>query len=238
METIDLYYCHRRAPDVPIEDMVGAMTLLFKAGEVRQLGSSEVSSVTLHKANATHSISAVQNEYLLSAREPETDMLATCGELDTAFVAYSRWRRTFLAGVLEKANLAAYDFRKNLPRFTCAAEAANQVMVDCLSQFAKVKSRSNTQVSLAWLLCKHPRFVPIPGWRRIHHLEQNSSSADLELLPLEIAELDALFLTDTVAGKRYPKPGRVGINSRTWDVQDVSSCSKPVVNAFLMSCFS
>ena len=103
METIDLYYCHRRASDVSIEDMMGAMSLLFKAGEVRQLGSSEVSSATLRKANATHFISAVQSEYLLSAREPETDMLATCGELDTAFVAYSRWGRTFLAGGFGKS---------------------------------------------------------------------------------------------------------------------------------------
>ena len=128
METIDLYYCHRRNPDVPIEDMVGAMAQLVKAGKVRQLGLSEVSSATLRKANTVYPIAAVQSEYSLWAREPETDMLATCAELGTTFVAYSPLSRAFLTGALDKANLAANDFRKNLPRFTGAAEAVNQAM--------------------------------------------------------------------------------------------------------------
>ena len=149
VETIDLYYCHRRNPDVPVEDMVGAMAQLVKAGKVKQLGLSEVSSATLRKANAVHPIAAVQSEYSLWAREPETDMLATCAELGTTFVAYSPLGRAFLTGALDKANLAANDFRKNLPRFTGAAEVANQVMVDGLSRFAKVKGITNAQVALA-----------------------------------------------------------------------------------------
>ena len=211
VETIDLYYCHRRNPDVPIEDMVGAMAQLVKAGKVRQLGLSEVSSATLHKANAVHPIAAVQSEYSLWAREPETDMLATCAELGTTFVAYSPLGRAFLTGTLDKAHLAANDFRKNLPRFTGAAEASNQAMVDGLSRFAKVKDLTNAQVALAWLLCKHPHVLPIPGTRRIHYLEQNAAAGGFVLLPSEIAELDALFPPEAVAGERYPEAGMVGI---------------------------
>ena len=211
VETIDLYYCHRRNPDLPIEDMVGAMSLLVKAGKVRQLGLSEVSSTTLRKANAVHPIAAVQSEYSLWARDPEIGMLATCAELGTTFVAYSPLGRAFLTGVLDKAHLAANDFRKNLPRFTGAAEAANQVMVNGLSRFAKAKGITNAQVALAWLLCKHPHVVPIPGTRRINYLEQNCASADMQLSAREIAQLDTLFPPDGVAGERYPEAGRVGI---------------------------
>ena len=211
VETIDLYYCHRRNPDVPVEDMVGAMAQLVKAGKVRQLGLSEVSSATLRKASAVHPIAAVQSEYSLWTREPETNMLATCAELGTTFVAYSPLGRAFLTGALDKANLAANDFRKNLPRFTGAAEAANQVLVDGLSRFAKAKGITNAQVVLAWLLCKHPHVVPIPGTRRISYLEQNCAAADMVLSASEIAELDALFPPDAVAGERYPEAGRVGI---------------------------
>jgi len=211
VETIDLYYCHRRNPDVPVEDMVGAMAQLVKAGKVKQLGLSEVSSATLRKANAVHPIAAVQSEYSFWAREPETDMLATCAELGTTFVAYSPLGRAFLTGALDKANLAANDFRKNLPRFTGAASDTNQVMVDGLSRFAKTKGMTNAQVALAWLLCKHPHVVPIPGTRRINYLEQNSASADMLLPALEIAELDELFPPNAIEGGRYPEAGMVGI---------------------------
>ena len=211
VETIDLYYCHRRNPDVPVEDMVGAMSLLVKVGKVRQLGLSEVSTATLRKANAVHPIAAVQSEYSLWAREPEIDMLFTCAELGSTFVAYSPLGRAFLTGALDKANLTTNDFRKNLPRFSGAAEAANQVMVDGLSRFAKAKGMTNAQVALAWLLCKHAHVVPIPGTRRVNYLEQNCASANVVLSALEIAELDALFPPDAVAGERYPEAGRVGI---------------------------
>jgi aryl-alcohol dehydrogenase-like predicted oxidoreductase len=211
VETIDVYYCHRRNPDVPIEDMVGAMAELVKAGKVKQLGLSEVSSATLRKANAVHPIAAVQSEYSLWAREPETDMLATCLELGTTFVAYSPLGRAFLTGALDKANLAANDFRNMLPRFTGAAEAANQAMVDGLGRFAANKGMTNAQVALAWLLCKHPHVVPIPGTRRINYLEQNAAAADFVLTASDIAELDALFPPEAVEGGRYPEAGMVGI---------------------------
>ena len=211
LETIDLYYCHRRNPDVPIEDMVGAMAGLVKAGKVKQLGLSEVSSATLRKAHAVHPVAAVQSEYSLWAREPETDMLATCAELGTTFVAYSPLGRAFLTGTLDKASLAANDFRNMLPRFTGAAEAANQAMVDGLGRFAKAKGMTNAQVALSWLLCKHPHVVPIPGTRRINYLEQNAAASSFVLSKSEIAELDALFPPEAVQGGRYPEAGMVGI---------------------------
>ena len=211
VETIDLYYCHRRNSDVPVEDMVGAMAQLIKAGKVKQLGLSEVSSATLRKANAVHPIAAVQSEYSLWAREPETDMLATCAELGTTFVAYSPLGRAFLTGALDKANLTTDDFRNMLPRFSGAAQAANQAMVDSLGRFAAAKGMTNAQVALAWLLCKHPNVVPIPGTRRITYLEQNAAVSDFALSDVDITELDALFPPEAVEGERYPEAGMVGI---------------------------
>ena len=211
VETIDLYYCHRRNPDVPVEDMVGAMAQLVKAGKVRQLGLSEVSSATLRRAHVVHPIAAVQSEYSLWAREPENHMLATCADLGTTFIAYSPLGRAFLTGALDKASLAANDFRNMLPRFTGAAEAANHAMVDGLSRFAQAKGMTNAQVALAWLLNKYPNVVPIPGTRRITYLEQNAAAADFTLSIAEIAELDAIFPPDAVEGGRYPEAGMVGI---------------------------
>ena len=211
VETIDLYYCHRRNPDVPVEDMVGAMAALVKAGKVKQLGLSEVSSATLRKACAVHPIAAVQSEYSLWAREPETDMLATCAQLGTTFVAYSPLGRAFLTGQLDTSALAANDFRKLLPRFAAAAEATNQQLVDGLNRFAATKGVTNAQVALAWLLCKHPHVLPIPGTRRINYLEQNAAAIDLVLTTADIAELDALFAPSAIEGGRYPEAGMVGI---------------------------
>ena len=211
VETIDLYYCHRRNPDVPVEDMVGAMARLVSAGKVKALGLSEVSPATLRKAHAVHPIAAVQSEYSLWSREPEINMLATCAGLGTTFVAYSPLGRAFLTGALNTADLAASDFRKNLPRFNGAAKATNQAMVDGLSRFAKAKGMTNAQVALAWLLCKHPHVVPIPGTRRIHYLEQNGAAADMALSTAEVAELDALFPPEAIVGGRYPEAGMVGI---------------------------
>ena len=211
VDTIDLYYCHRRNPDVPVEDMVGAMAQLVTAGKVKALGLSEVSPATLRKAHAVHPIAAVQSEYSLWSREPEINMLATCAELGTTFVAYSPLGRAFLTGSLNTADLAAGDFRKNLPRFNGTAQATNQTMVDGLSRFAKAKGMTNAQVALAWLLCKHPHVVPIPGTRRIHYLEQNAAASAMALSAAELAELDMLFPPEAIAGGRYPEAGMVGI---------------------------
>jgi aryl-alcohol dehydrogenase-like predicted oxidoreductase len=211
VDCIDLYYCHRRNPAVPIEDMVGAMAELIKAGKVRQIGLSEVSVQTLRQAHAVHPIAAVQSEYSLWWREPERDMLAACTELGTTFVAYSPLGRAFLTGTLDSAKLAADDFRKHLPRFSGAAQAANALLVEGLHRFATARGMTNAQVALAWLLCKHPHVVPIPGTRRRHYLEQNAQAPSYHLSADDIAELDSLFAPDRVAGERYTPAGMVGI---------------------------
>lgn len=211
IDTIDLYYCHRRNPDVPIEDMVGAMAQLVRAGKIRAIGLSEVSPATLRKAHAVHPVSAVQSEYSLWSREPENNMLATCAELGVGFVAYSPLGRAFLTGTLDTASLATGDFRKNLPRFSGAAETANRAMVDGLSRFSTARGMTNAQVALSWLLCKHAHVVPIPGTRRISYLEQNAAATGFKLSAIELAELNALFLPDAVQGGRYPETGMVGI---------------------------
>ena len=211
VDSIDLYYCHRRNPAVPIEDMVGAMAALVRAGKVRQIGLSEVSVQTLRQAHAVHPIAAVQSEYSLWWRKPEQDLLAACTELGTTFVAYSPLGRAFLTGTLDSTKLAADDFRKHLPRFNGAAQAANALMVQALQRFATARSMTNAQVALAWLLCKHPNVLPIPGTRRLHYLEQNAAAASYQSSAEDIAELDTIFSPEQVAGERYAPAGMVGI---------------------------
>ena len=138
-------------------------------------------------------------------------VLATCAELGPTFVAYSPLGRAFLTGALDKASLASNDFRNILPRFTGAASDTSQAMVDGLGRFAAGKGMTNAQVALAWLLCKHPHVVPIPGTRRINYLEQNAAAAGFVLSPSDAAELDALFPPEAVKGGRYPEAGMVGI---------------------------
>ena len=214
VERIDLYYCHRRDPAVPIEDVVGAMGELVRSGKVGAIGLSEVSPETLRRAHAVFPVAAVQSEYSLWSREPEMDMLATCAELGTAFVAYSPLGRAFLTGALDMSQLADNDFRKNNPRFVGEAQARNQQLVKSLADFAAQRGHSSSQVALAWLLNKHPHVIPIPGTRRISYLESNVGAADIALSPAEIAQLDTLFDPREVAGARYPEAGMVGIESR------------------------
>lgn len=213
VEQIDLYYCHRRNPDVPIEDMVGAMAQLVAAGKVGQIGLSEVSARTLRQASAVHPIAAVQSEYSLWTRDPERDMLATCAELGTTFVAYSPLGRAFLTGTVKPEELADNDFRKSNPRFQGEAEHANRLLVEQLAAFASARGLSNAQVALAWLLSKHSHVIPIPGTRRIAYLEQNAAAANPTLSSSEIAGLDLLFDPLQVAGQRYPDAGMVGLES-------------------------
>jgi aryl-alcohol dehydrogenase-like predicted oxidoreductase len=211
VDTIDLYYCHRRNPEVPVEDMVGAMAELVQAGKVRQIGLSEVSASSLRRAHAVHPIAAVQSEYSLWAREPEQGLLQTCAELGTSFVAYSPLGRAFLTGTLDTATLAGNDFRKILPRINGDAETANRLLVEALGRFATARVATNAQIALAWLLHKHPHVLPIPGTRRIAYLEQNAAATELTLNADEVAELDLMFAPDKVAGARYPEAGMVGI---------------------------
>ena len=212
VDSIDLYYCHRRNPDVPIEDMMGALAGLVQAGKVRQVGLSEVSVGTLRKACAVHPVAAVQSEYSLWSREPESGMLQACAELGTTFVAYSPLGRAFLTGTLTAASLADNDFRKHNPRFSGEAETTNRQLVEGLRGIADALGMSNAQLALAWLLGKHPHVVPIPGTRRIAYLEQNVAATDKEpLTATQVATLDDLFDPAHVAGARYPAAGMAGI---------------------------
>lgn len=213
VEQIDLYYCHRRNPEVPIEETVGAMGQLVAAGKVSQIGLSEVSASTLRRACAVHPIAAVQSEYSLWTRDPEKEMLATCAELGTSFVAYSPLGRAFLTGTVNPEKLPENDFRKANPRFQGEAEQANRLLVEQLAIFAKARGLSNAQVALAWLLAKHPHVIPIPGTRRIAYLEQNAAAVGHSLNAAEIAELDALFDPAKISGQRYPEAGMVGLGS-------------------------
>jgi aryl-alcohol dehydrogenase-like predicted oxidoreductase len=214
VERIDLYYCHRRDPAVPIEDVVGAMAGLVTAGKVANIGLSEVSVDTLRRAHAVHPVAAVQSEYSLWSREPEAGMLTACAELGTAFVAYSPLGRAFLTGTVDVGQLAADDFRRHNPRFSGEAEATNRRLVAALADAAAARGCSSAQLALAWLLNKQPHVIPIPGTRRIAYLEANVQAAGITLSAAEIAALDRLFEPTAVAGARYPDAGFLGVEGR------------------------
>lgn len=213
IETIDLYYCHRRNPDTPIEEMVSAMADLVKAGKVRALGLSEVSVETLERASQMHPIAAVQSEYSLWSRDPEQGMLAACARLGTAFVAYSPLGRAFLTGKVQSAQLDEKDFRRANPRFADGAEQHNARLVADLAEFAQERGLSAGQVALAWLLNKHKHVVPIPGTKRRKYLEENAATARIKLSAQELAQLDELFSPGKVAGGRYTVEGMKGIEA-------------------------
>jgi aryl-alcohol dehydrogenase-like predicted oxidoreductase len=211
VDSIDLYYCHRRNPEVPIEEMMGALADLVQAGKVRQIGLSEISPETLRRAHVVHPVAAVQSEYSLWSRDAELAMLPTCAELGVTFVAYSPLGRAFLTGAVHSEQLPEGDFRKHNPRFIGEAEKINGELVAKLGRFAANRGLSNAQVALAWLLGKHRHVVPIPGTRRIAYLEQNAGAVGHALSAAEIAELDQLFDPAHIAGQRYPDAGMAGI---------------------------
>ncbi|MDL2404783.1 aldo/keto reductase [Rhizobium calliandrae] len=203
-DVIDLFYQHRVDPNVPIEDTVGAMAELVKEGKVRALGLSEASAATIRRAHAVHPIAAVQSEYSLWSRDPEEEVLATCSQLGIGFVPYSPLGRGFLTGAIRNANeLAADDFRRNLPRFQGGNFDANAALVAKLEAFAKDKGVTAAQLALAWVLHQGDDIVPIPGARKLHHLEQNAAAADITLLADEVQELSDIIPLEQVAGKRY-----------------------------------
>lgn len=212
VDRIDLYYCHRRDPAVPIETLVEAMAALVTEGKVQRIGLSEVSADTLRRAAAVHPIAAVQSEYSLWSREPEQGLLAACRELGTTLVAYSPLGRGFLTGALSSAStLAEDDFRRKSPRFAEPAMADNQRLLAALTAFAQARSATPAQIALAWMLCKHPNVLPIPGTRKTSRLTENLAATQLALHADEVAELDHLFDPAKVAGARYPDAGWAGI---------------------------
>ncbi|CCM74022.1 aldo/keto reductase [Rhizobium mesoamericanum] len=204
IETIDLFYQHRVDPNVPIEETVGAMADLVREGKVRALGLSEAGSATIRRAHAVHPIAALQSEYSLWSRDPENGVLDTCRKLGIGFVPYSPLGRGFLTGTIQKPeDLATDDFRRQLPRFQSDNFDANAALVAKLERFASERGVTTAQLALAWVLHQGDDIVPIPGARKIHHLEQNAAAADIVLDASELAEINEAIPLDQIAGKRY-----------------------------------
>jgi aryl-alcohol dehydrogenase-like predicted oxidoreductase len=211
VDVIDLYYQHRVDPATPIEDTVGAMAELVKSGKVRHLGLSEAAAATIRRAYAVHPIAALQTEYSLWSREPETELLATCRELGIAFVAYSPLGRGFLTGRFRTVDdLAADDWRRNNPRFQGENFTRNLDLVARVEELARAKSCSPAQLALGWLLAQGPDIVPIPGSTRAERVEENAAAVDVRLSGEDLAALDAI--APSVAGDRYPEGGMRAVN--------------------------
>jgi aryl-alcohol dehydrogenase-like predicted oxidoreductase len=204
VDVIDLFYLHRVDPNVPVEESVGAMAELVKAGKVRFIGLSEVDGATLRRAHAVHPITAVQSEYSLWSRGVEADALPVMRELGVGFVPFSPLGRGFLAGsVTPQTDLAADDFRRKLPRFQADAMAANAPLVARVDAIARAHGVTKAQLALAWVLAKGNDIVPIPGTRRIDRLEENVAAAAIRLTAEDVAELEAAVPPDEVVGARY-----------------------------------
>jgi len=203
-DVIDLYYLHRWDKQVPIEDSVGALSDLVRAGKVRAVGLSEVSAATLRRAHAVHPIAALQTEYSPWTRNPEIAVLDACRELGTAFVAFSPVARGFLTGTLrDVATLGERDIRRAMPRFEPAAYAANLNLLAGYEALAREARCTPAQLALAWLLARGEHVVPIPGTTRIDHLEENLAAATLTLDASTLARVDAMVNQRTVTGARY-----------------------------------
>lgn len=206
IDCIDLLYQHRVDPAVPIEDVVGAMAGLVRAGKVRHLGLSEVSAATLRRAHAVHPIAAVQSEYSLWSRDVEAEVLPACRALGVGFVPYSPLGRGFLTGQLPSSTaLAADDYRHSLPRFQPQAMAANGHLVAELQRLAAARGATAAQLALAWLLAQGADIVPIPGARSLAHLEENVAAARIALSGSELAAIGAAIAPGAVQGARYPQ---------------------------------
>jgi len=203
-DVIDLYYLHRVDPRVPLEDSIGALAELVRAGKVRALGLSEVSAATLRRAHALHPIAAVQSEYSLWTRNPELHVLAACRELGVGFVAFSPLARAFLTGqLLDVSALPPADIRRKMPRFQDPHFAHNLGLLDEFIRVAREHACTPAQLALAWLLAHVPEVVPIPGTRRISHLEENLAAAELSLPAAALARANAIVNRHTVSGPRY-----------------------------------
>jgi aryl-alcohol dehydrogenase-like predicted oxidoreductase len=211
VDTIDVYYQHRVDPETPIEDTVGAMAGLVKAGKVRYLGLSEAAPETIRRAHKVHPISALQTEYSLWSRDPEGALLDTVHELGIAFVAYSPLGRGFLTGQIKSpADLAPDDWRHRNPRFQGANFQKNLDLATRVQALAREKGCTAAQLALAWLLSRGKDIVPIPGSTRAERVAENAGALDVQLTPADIESLDAL--APTVAGERYAEGGMRAVN--------------------------
>jgi aryl-alcohol dehydrogenase-like predicted oxidoreductase len=203
-ETIDLFYQHRVDPDVPIEEVAGAVGELVQAGKVRHFGLSEAAATTIRRAHAVLPVTAVQSEYSLWTRDPEPEVLPACAELGISFVPFSPLGKGFLTGTVDPATeFTPGDIRATIPRFTTANRAANQALVDHVAGLAHVKQATPGQIALAWLLAQQPWIVPIPGTRRLSRLEENAAATQVALSADEVADLNAIAERLNVHGNRY-----------------------------------
>jgi aryl-alcohol dehydrogenase-like predicted oxidoreductase len=206
VEALDLFYQHRVDPDVPIEDVAGAVKDLIQQGKVKHFGLSEAAAETIRRAHAVQPVAAVQSEYSLWTRKPEEKVLPTLEELGIGFVPYSPLGKGFLTGKIdENTTFDSTDFRAILPRFAPEARKANQALVDLLADIGKRKNATPAQIALAWLLAQKPWIVPIPGTTKQHRLEENIGAASVELSPDDLRDIDRAASQITVQGARYPE---------------------------------
>jgi aryl-alcohol dehydrogenase-like predicted oxidoreductase len=206
VERIDLLYQHRVDPNVPIEDVAGAVKELIQAGKVRHFGMSEAAAKTIRRAHAVQPVTAVQSEYSLWWRKPEQEVIPTLEELGIGFVPYSPLGKGFLTGAIkEDAKFESTDFRSKLPRFAPDALKANQAMIGVLGSIAKKKNASPAQIALAWLLAQKPWIVPIPGTTKLNRLEENIAAVSVELSADDLREIETASSKIAVEGARYPE---------------------------------
>jgi aryl-alcohol dehydrogenase-like predicted oxidoreductase len=206
IDAIDLLYQHRVDPQVPIEDVAGAVKELIQQGKVKHFGLSEAGVQTIRRAHAVQPVTALQNEYSLWWREPEREVLPTLEELGIGLVPFSPLGRGFLTGKMdEKTRFSNSDFRSGLPRFTPEARKANQAVVDLLEKIAKQKGATPAQIALAWLLAQKPWIVPIPGTTKLARLEENIGAEGVELTPEDLREIEEAASKIAVQGERYPE---------------------------------
>jgi aryl-alcohol dehydrogenase-like predicted oxidoreductase len=214
VDYIDLYYQHRVDRTVPIEETVGAMAELVKAGKVRHLGLSEASGATVRRAAKVYPIAALQTEYSLWTRDVEDDALPVCEELGIGLVAYSPLGRGFLTGAIKSVNdLAPDDWRRHNPRFQAENAATNLALVDAVKEIAASRGCTPAQLALAWLLSRGPEIVPIPGTRHIARLEENAAATGISLTGEEERAIARMLATRDVAGTRYPEAGMASVNA-------------------------
>jgi aryl-alcohol dehydrogenase-like predicted oxidoreductase len=205
-DRIDLFYQHRVDPDVPIEDVAGAVKDLIQAGKVKHFGLSEAGVQTIRRAHAVQPVTALQSEYSLWTRTPEKEVIPTLEELGIGLVPYSPLGKGFLTGKMdENTKLGSSDFRSTLPRFTPEALKANQALVDLLSSVGERKKATPAQIALAWLLARKPWIVPIPGTTKLHRLDENIGAISVELTPDDLRDIDEAASKITVTGARYPE---------------------------------
>src|SRR6267378_5495434 len=205
VDAIDLYYQHRVDPNVPIEDVAGAVKDLIHAGKVKHFGLSEASAATIRRAHAVQPVAALQSEYSLFFREPEETVIPTLEELGIGFVPFSQLGKGFLTGKIDaNTKFDSADFRSSVPRFTAENRKANQALVDVISSFAEQRKVTPAQIALAWLLAKKPWIVPIPGTTKLAQLEENLGAAVVELTPNDVRALEDASSKIKLEGARYP----------------------------------